>query len=324
MSASHEEPGDEEEPASVLSVGQPVKVKKAGQWIPEWAEVLSINDPATSASNGALTYNVVVKPFVHVRTVPDGRGELVEIEGATEKGLDRSYYRLDSSWYILKDKPYPDEVKENDDEEQIAKYLGYVERDSVLKGIVDDEKRRKSIVEVMVLRPPRPRAGTGAAVQRRDFEAAQPILVKVDLRYMADVLDKMQTLNLTTTANFASTSRSRTTFFWHTKKSREAMRKNFNDVLLKAINEQVLRAAGVAENSVEHPLLTKLYLNHEKIEQDPGNWFNHELQRVCIYACDKKIAFVALGIPEDYDAKSWKGTQAELKDSSGGLKCAVM
>eukprot|EP00392_Amoebophrya_sp_AT5.2_P013452 g13575.t1 len=301
--------GENGEASPALSVGQPVRVKKAGKWISEWAEILSINSSSSSEGEGQYTYNVVVKPYVHVSTVPDGRGEIVEIAGASESGVNRSYYRLDSSWYVLKAKPFPDEVRENDDPEQIANYLGFVDRDRVLKGIVEDEKRRKSVVEVMVLRPPSTygRNANGSEVE--------PIKIKVDLRDMSDVLEKMQTMKWTTTLAVAGTARVRETFFWHTKKSREAMRKN-EEVLLKRINEALLRAAHVAENSVEHPLITKLYLNHEKIEQDPGNWFNHELQRLCIHACDKGIAFVALGIPEEYDEKAWKGTVAEAKKPS--------
>ena len=99
-----------------LAVGQPVRVKQAGQWIDKWAEVLAVNP------NG--TFDVVVKPFIKDSTVSDERGEMV-------RGPDGEVYRLDSSWYPLKEKSYPDEVVENEDEAAIAKYLSHIRGPSI-------------------------------------------------------------------------------------------------------------------------------------------------------------------------------------------------
>ena len=66
---------------------------------------------------------MLVKPSIHLTTVSDEKGDFFTTP-------DGQHIRIHSSWYIMKSKPYPDEVKANDDQAQIAQYLEYLERDS--------------------------------------------------------------------------------------------------------------------------------------------------------------------------------------------------
>lgn len=242
-----------------LAVGQPVRVKQAGQWIDKWAEVLAVNP------NG--TFDVVVKPFIKDSTVSDERGEMV-------RGPDGEVYRLDSSWYPLKEKSYPDEVVENEDEAAIAKYLSHIRRDAFYQHIVDEEKRRSAPIEIMIV-------AHAAAATKASFKA-----VTVDLSSMHTVLDKMATFNFKQ-GGLGVNRRHQTKFFWHTSASREAMKHNFK-VLTEAVGGR------------------KFYLDGRELREDPGNWHVWELQRVCIWAADNKVPLVVLGPTDEYDATKWK------------------
>ena len=70
-------PDDDAAPASsdaaLLPVGHPVRVKRAGEWLDEWAEILAVKSPPTAESPVAR-YDVLVKPMIDVTTVSDERG----------------------------------------------------------------------------------------------------------------------------------------------------------------------------------------------------------------------------------------------------------
>ena len=90
--------------AALLPVGHPVRVKRAGEWLDEWAEILAVKSPPTAESPVAR-YDVLVKPKTDLSTVSDERGPGV-------RDGDGRYFRLDTLWYVITDKPYPDEVVE--------------------------------------------------------------------------------------------------------------------------------------------------------------------------------------------------------------------
>lgn len=260
----------------MLAVGQPVRVKKAGEWLDDWAEVLAVNADGT--------YDVVVKPYVLTgrhSTLSDERGEMIEEP-------DGEYHRLDSSWYPLKDKAYPDEVVANEDESVIAKYLEYVQRDAPIQRIRDDLNRLRKPVEIMVV-------AHAAEATKASFTP-----LTVDLSDMTEVLDKMATFNLKD-GGMGVDSNQTTTFFWHTKASREAMKGNFK-VLSEAVGSRMM------------------YLDGRQLGQDPTNRYCHELQRACVFSADNKVPIVVLSDGEKYDDAKWKDA-AKYDD---GFGCALM
>ena len=109
--------------------------------------------------------------------------------------------------------------------------------------------------------------------------------VTVDLSSMHSVLDKMKKVNIRD-GGLGVDRNQKTTFFWHTAKSREALKHNFK-VLTEAVGGR------------------KLYLDGRELREDPGNWYVYEQQRACIWAVDNKLPFIVLGPGEEYDATKW-------------------
>ena len=134
----------------LLPVGHPVKVTRAGEWLGDWAEILGVHTPP-SPDNPTPTYDVLVKPMIHVTTVSDERGESV-------KDGDGHIFRLHSLWYVIRDKVYPSEVVElrpdvdSDAAKKVAEYRKKYAQESWYRGAVADAKRRTSNVTVRVLR----------------------------------------------------------------------------------------------------------------------------------------------------------------------------
>jgi hypothetical protein len=257
-----------------LAVGQPVRVKQAGQWIDKWAEVLAVNPDGT--------FDVVVKPFIDSCTVSDEKGEY-----ATSPDGER--YKLDSRWYPLKNKPYPDEVVANEDEAAVAKYLKYQERDAFYQHLVDEEKRRNAPIEIMVV-------AHAETASRASFKA-----VTVDLTSMENVRDKMASSSLKE-GGLGVDRNQKTTFFWHTSASREAMKHNFK-VLTDAVGSR------------------KLYLDGRALCEDPGNYHSWEHQRACIWAVDNNLPLVVLDPADEYDADKWGDVAHKHGEGAG---CCVI
>ena len=134
----------------LLPVGHPVKVTRAGEWLGDWAEILGVHTPP-SPDNPTPTYDVLVKPMIHVTTVSDERGESV-------KDGNGHIFRLHSLWYVIRDKVYPSAVVElrpdvdSDAAKKVAEYRKKYAQESWYRGAVADAKRRTSNVTVRVLR----------------------------------------------------------------------------------------------------------------------------------------------------------------------------
>ena len=144
-----EEPSVDAAPADgLLPVGTPVRVTRAGEWLGDWAEILKVHTPAGEASP-VHTYDVLVKPMTDVTTVSDNRGPSVtdgngRISSCTACGTS-SQTSLAAEVVELQPEADPDAA------EMIEAYRRQYESDAFYRGLVADEKRRRSNVTVRVL-----------------------------------------------------------------------------------------------------------------------------------------------------------------------------
>ena len=317
-----------EETASdaLLPVGYPVRVTRAGEWLKYWAEILRVHTPPTS-DNPTPTYDVLVKPMINVTTVSDEGGESV-------RDGDGNIFRLHSVWYVIRDKPYASEVVElrpdvdPEDAKKVAEYRKRYAQESWYRGAVADEKRRKSSVTVRVLR-----AGDvdklASARANDDGDKPKPggkslgvvdvsTPVDVNLYWMDEVLKKMSKFNPTLPKPaVAGWHKNVAVFFFHTDKSRRAMKKNFHEVLMPAIREGLERKGGA------------LYLDGRELAEDPEECgfagHCHEYQRVACWAIDRGVPFVFVPAGERYDRSAWEEVRHGRRDPEpSGRGCVAM
>jgi len=296
-------PDDDAAPASsdaaLLPVGHPVRVKRAGEWLDEWAEILAVKSPPTAESPVAR-YDVLVKPMIDVTTVSDERGPGV-------RDGDGNYFRLHTVWYVITDKPYPDEVVEltpetdPDAETKIRAYQKKYEQDGFMRKLYADEKRRTSEVTVRALMNADVERVAAAGPGRVD-EVSVP--VDVNLYWMKPVLEVMTKYRPTVAKGMTAGWHKPVTFFFHTDKSREAMKNNYEKVLMPSFREGLAPPGGKPLHG------GKLYLDGKLLAEDPEKCgfpgYCYEYQHVCVWAVDEQVPFVFVPAGQNYDAEAWK------------------
>ena len=326
-----EEPSVDAAPADgLLPVGTPVRVTRAGEWLGDWAEILKVHTPAGEASP-VHTYDVLVKPMTDVTTVSDNRGPSVT------DGNGR-IFQLHSVWYVITDKPYPAEVVELQPEadpdaaEMIEAYRRQYESDAFYRGLVADEKRRRSNVTVRVLLNSDARELSAIGPTRGFDEVA--VSVDVNLYWMDEVLKAMKKYKPTIPSNVRGLRKNAVVFFFHTEKSRMAMKKNFHEVLVPAIREGLLAANGddaraSAGSSVAKRGGGTLYLDGHELAEDPETcgFAGHcyEYQHVLCWAIDRGVPLVFVPAGERYDRSAWQEVRHGRRDlESTGCGCVTM
>ena len=313
--AALDDPSTDAAPADgLLPVGTPVRVTRAGAWLGDWAEILKVHTPVSEASP-VPTYDVLVKPGIDFTTVSDDGGPSVT------DGNGRSF-QLHSVWYVITDKPYPAEVVELQPEtdpdaaEKLAEYRRKYESEAWYRRAFADEKRRRSNVTVRVLLNSDAPAISAIGPERGMDEVAVP--VDVNLYWMDEVLKKMSKFNPTLPKPaVAGWHKNVAVFFFHTDKSRRAMKKNFHEVLMPAIREGLERKGGA------------LYLDGRELAEDPEECgfagHCHEYQRVACWAIDRGVPFVFVPAGERYDRSAWEEVRHGRRDPEpSGCGCVAM
>ena len=124
-----------------------MRVTRAGEWLGDWAEILKVHTPAGEASP-VHTYDVLVKPMTDVTTVSDNRGPSVT------DGNGR-IFQLHACGTSSQTSPRrgcrASAEADPDAAEMIEAYRRQYESDAFYRGLVADEKRRRSNVTVRVL-----------------------------------------------------------------------------------------------------------------------------------------------------------------------------
>ena len=94
------------------------------------------------------------------------------------------------------------------------------------------------------------------------------------------------------------------TFFSHTDESREAMKNNYEEVLMPSFREGLAPPGGKPLRGGE------LYLDGKLLAEDPDTCgfpgYGYEYQRVCVWAVDEQVPFVFVPAGQNYDAEAWK------------------
>ena len=119
----------------------------------------------------------------------------------------------------------------------IEAYRRQYESDAFYRGLVADEKRRRSNVTVRVLLNSDARELSAIGPTRGFDEVA--VSVDVNLYWMDEVLKAMKKYKPTIPSNVRGLRKNAVVFFFHTEKSRMAMKKNFHEVLVPAIDGRV-------------------------------------------------------------------------------------
>ena len=114
----------------------------------------------------------------------------------------------------------------------IEAYRRQYESDAFYRGLVADEKRRRSNVTVRVLLNSDARELSAIGPTRGFDEVA--VSVDVNLYWMDEVLKAMKKYKPTIPSNVGGLRKNAVVFFFHTEKSRMAMKKNFHEVLVPA------------------------------------------------------------------------------------------
>lgn len=268
-----------------LHVGQPVRAKRAGEWLSDWCEVLRCLPDGKS-------YYVMVKPNV------DQIGGTVGDKTDIEFGCPTKH-----GWYVLKDKESPDEVRALDPEqfpeeaELERKYQEYLQRDGGYLQLVLDEKKLRSSTVVKVARN-----RGGAAVE-----------VLVHLVLMHQVLSAMTKIGGGTGP---LTRNQRPTWFVHNDESKRRLKENWQQLVGDI--EQELAKQGAPGVRVARVFVAGHNVLENEALKDPGSRWSHELQRSIVWAADhKRVIVVTDSADEAYDRDKWKKAAEDGHGKSG-------